>query len=187
MKKLTIVVGKTFSGKSTLLRKYLKGGFQIIKTHTTRPVRETENGTEYYFEDNESYQNKKEDGIALAAREYHTVAGLWSYWTELKDIIQYDNPIMILDLEGAKELVKYIADLRKKDSSFILAYEVLYLNTSLDVIRDRIENSDRGNSESKQESYRRLQSDIDAMYKLDQLGLEDGLYDITLPVFYGSV
>lgn len=182
MKKLTIVVGKTFSGKSTLLREYVKNGFQIVKTHTTRPVRETENGTEYYFEDNESYQDKKENGVTLAAREYHTVAGLWSYWTELKDIIQYDNPIMILDLEGAKELVKYIAD-----SEFNLSYEVLYLNTPLDIIKDRIENSDRGNSESKQESHRRLQSDIDAMYKLDQLGFDDGLHDITLPVFHGSI
>lgn len=57
--KLIVVTGPTGSGKTTVTE-YLRKKYNIVQviTHTTRPPRSNEqNGEDYYFETNESFQN----------------------------------------------------------------------------------------------------------------------------------
>lgn len=169
MKRLVVVIGKTFSGKSSFLRNEMKN-YHKVKTHTTRPVRETESGNEYYFEKYNDYVGKRYRGETLSVREYHTVYGTWAYWFEKDDLIDGRN-VMILDLVGAKELEK------NKDDDIIIDY--IYINTSIKDIKNRIRNSDRGKTESKDETSRRLKSDIKEHEVLDALSLKNGVVDIT--------
>lgn len=180
--KLTIIVGKTYSGKTTYINKKFNSS-NIVKTHTTRPVRPSELGNEYHFESDELYQLKKENGIVVSPREYNTEFGVWSYWVEMEDIEKLQNPVMILDLEGAKQLVNFII-IHNLD----LDYKVLYINTSLDEINLRINESHRGATEKLSETQRRLKSDIAEHRILDLLvNSKKRVVDITLLILGNRV
>lgn len=172
---LTLLVGKTFSGKNTYVK---NSGLNILKTHTTRPVRPTEKGNEYYFETKQNYIRKTLNGIVFAPREYETAMGTWAYWVELDDIKIAKDPIMIVDLEGAKEII---------NSQEISDVKVLYINTPVKEIRERIKNSDRGKTENLDETSRRLEDDIKVHQKLDSIVKNYGIQDITTLVIGNRV
>lgn len=158
MKKLTILMGKTFSGKSTFINK--NKNFTVVKTHTTRPIRPTESGNEYHFESEDSLKNRK----TIALRDYNTIYGKWYYWVEEEDFINLSNSILILDYIGAKELYNYI-----KEKNLDINLNIKYLNINNDVLMDRIKFSDRGKTEDSLESFRRLQFDIEDFKDIDNL------------------
>lgn len=162
---LAIIVGKTFSGKTTMVNKIINEMPTTIQvtTHTTRPKRPTEELMAYYWESRDGLEKRLKSGHEiLAMREYDTEFGKWTYWTEVDDLVPDNDNIMILDLEGAKEIYK---KLELNDKYHV---EVYYLATSLDVIRDRAVNSERGKTESPEETERRIQSDIEDFYDLDK-------------------
>jgi len=71
MPTLTIIMGPTFSGKTTLLKNILTNNknFQQLITNTTRPKRANEkNGIDYYFVSNQQYTIDKQNDIAVAPR-----------------------------------------------------------------------------------------------------------------------
>lgn len=164
---LTLLIGKTFSGKNTYVR---NSGLNILKTHTTRPVRPTEKGNEYYFETKQNYIRKTLNDIVFAPREYETTMGTWAYWVELDDIQIAKDPIMIVDLDGAKEII---------NSQKIDNVRVLYINTPVKEIEERIKNSNRGKTENLDETSRRLKDDIEVHKTLDSIVKNTGVVDIT--------
>jgi len=171
MKNLVIVVGKTFSGKSTYVNESLPSYYHRVKTHTTRPIRPTESGDEYYFDTKEDYEQKKADNLVIAPRDYDTVAGIWSYWFEESDL-QGEKNVVILDLVGAKEAFKQLNNTTN--------VSVVYLNTTLEEIERRIKESSRGKTEDMSETQRRLASDVEEMAKLDAIVKPNGVVkDIT--------
>lgn len=141
-------MGKTFSGKTTLVNRLKKEGeLDFIISHTTRPPRSDErNGVDYYFENNVA-----ENG--LIKREY-TPSKLfssknWVYWVDGNDIEKYKHPILVTDYKGFRQLKKALPQYR------VLA---LYLDVSLSTIFKRIINT--VNSEKRlHEAVRRLYSD----------------------------
>lgn len=78
-------MGKSSAGKDTIYKRLLedgKLGLKKIVPYTTRPIRDGErNGVEYFFTDEASFQSLKEQGKVIEDREYHTVQGLWRYFT----------------------------------------------------------------------------------------------------------
>lgn len=84
MGKIFYLMGKSSSGKDTIFKELLKGpeGLGTIVPYTTRPIRMGEQeGVEYYFTDEAGYQRLLAAGKVIEQREYHTVYGIWRYFT----------------------------------------------------------------------------------------------------------
>ena len=100
MNHIFCLTGKSASGKDTIYQRLLKDhelGLKRIVPYTTRPMREGEqNGREYYFESVQQFEEARQQGRIIEAREYATYYGPWHYYT--KDDGQ-------IDLEKASFLV----------------------------------------------------------------------------------
>lgn len=173
---LTILLGKTFSGKSTYIDNHPE--YKQIKTHTTRPIRDTETGNEYYFE--------KEDTnspFQVSKRVYKTAFGLWAYWMQLDDLNFEENNIIILDLEGTTALLDKIVE--NYGEEYLNKISILYKLTPLKTLIDRMKNSSRGENESLVESIRRLASDnevfadVETYLEYSRESKDQEVYDIT--------
>jgi len=97
MRIISVIMGPTFSGKTTYLNKqWIKDRFgHHIIAHTTRPSREDEeDGIDYYFDSflSDSYQR-------ICVRQYKVANGdIWSYWINKNDILDNRNNYIILDI-----------------------------------------------------------------------------------------
>ncbi len=85
MGKIFCVMGKSATGKDTIFQKLsLKKelGLKTIVPYTTRPIREGEkNGREYYFCSDADAERFAQEGRIIERRAYHTVHGIWQYFT----------------------------------------------------------------------------------------------------------
>lgn len=101
MGKIFYLMGKSSSGKDTIFKRLLEN--QDIKLHTiipytTRPIRVGEtNGVEYYFTDEEEFKKIQASGRIIEFREYHTVHGIWKYFTVYDEQINLpENDYLII-------------------------------------------------------------------------------------------
>ena len=107
-------MGKSASGKDTIYKKVKEQLPELkpIVIYTTRPIREGEReGVEYYFVDDARLQELQDAGKVIELREYHTVHGIWKYFTA--DDGQFDREdhlIAIGTLESYVQLRKYFGD-----------------------------------------------------------------------------
>ena len=78
-------MGKSSCGKDTIYKRILSDGSLPLKTlipYTTRPARDEEtNGVEYYFLTDEEQQQLARQGKIIELRAYHTIHGIWKYFT----------------------------------------------------------------------------------------------------------
>ena len=85
MGKIIYLMGKSSSGKDTVYKRLLEQKEPALHTvvlYTTRPVRAGEtDGTEYHFTDEAGFRKMREEGKVIEDRVYHTVQGLWRYFT----------------------------------------------------------------------------------------------------------
>lgn len=112
MKKIFVIMGKSATGKDTLYKEILKKkelGLRPVIPYTTRPIREGEQeGVEYHFVDSATYEALKAEGKVIESRDYHTVHGIWSYFTVEDSQFQgEENLLLINTLEGYQQMVKY--------------------------------------------------------------------------------
>lgn len=115
---LIILIGKSLSGKTTLVNSVLESYPDLSKviSYTTRPQRSNEeNLVDYYFVD-ESYFNDKADRILSKRKYYPNVPkdqkdsdGSWSYGIDQESFIKDKAQIVILDVEGAIEILRKIS------------------------------------------------------------------------------
>lgn len=143
-----VVVGKTCSGKSTIVNKLVSiYGFQRIITYTTRIIRKGEkDGIDYHFISNEDFLKKINEGFFAEWKKYETEFGTWYYGTALEDLENAeDNMVVILTPQGYRDVCK---KLKKKP---ICIY--IYANNS--IIKKRL--LSRGDDENEAE--RRLRED----------------------------
>lgn len=147
MKNLTVILGKTFSGKTTLLKDITENTpYQRVLTHTTRPPRIGEkDGRDYYFE-------KQIKSNTIALRKYHVINNqIWAYWSTKEDLANLDYPLMIIDHQGFKDLVAALPD---------FDIQGIYLNINSDTLLKRIVSRESNRTqENKRESTRRLVDD----------------------------
>lgn len=152
MQFVNVIMGPTFSGKTTFLNKLLLGDSKThsIIAHTTRPMRDGEvDGVDYYFERD---FDKDEDNICR--RDYRVANGdVWSYWVNKNDIVQNRTNLLILDYKGFDELFNLF---KNDDNTEVLG---IYLATPMKIIQDRINHSKRSH-EDRKETFRRLKSDL---------------------------
>lgn len=85
MGKIFYIMGKSSSGKDTIYKKLLEDKTLPLKTmvmYTTRPIRKGEtNGVEYFFVSEEQFLKMEANHEIIEARSYHTMHGLWRYFT----------------------------------------------------------------------------------------------------------
>lgn len=116
MGRIVYLCGKSSSGKDTIFKELLKGDTLELRTivpYTTRPVRAGEqNGTEYFFTDEEGFQKLYSEGKIIEHREYHTIHGLWRYFTVDDGQIDLSaaDYIVIGTLEGYLKMRDYFGD-----------------------------------------------------------------------------
>lgn len=106
------LMGKSSSGKDTLYKK-IRERMPELKTiigYTTRPVRDNEeNGREYYFVNDDKMNEMIKQGIVIENRAYHTMFGVWNYFTADDGQIKHtkDNYILIGTLESFIKVRNY--------------------------------------------------------------------------------
>lgn len=85
MGKIFYIMGKSAAGKDKIysyLAEDKQLGLQKLILYTTRPIRaEEKNGREYFFTDDKKLKEFEEKDKLIEARAYHTVHGIWTYFT----------------------------------------------------------------------------------------------------------
>lgn len=113
MGKIFYIMGKSSSGKDTIYKRLLEcsdPAFQTITMYTTRPIREGEqDGVEYYFVTDETRQELEQAGRIIELRSYHTVHGVWNYFTVKDEQINLEvyDYLVIGTLESYAKMRQY--------------------------------------------------------------------------------
>lgn len=121
MNKLYALLGGACTGKDTVRRMLLQRNENLVEatSHTTRPMRATENGTEYYFIDVPTFASMYEGGEFVETRTYNVVGSnpneieTWYYGYSVEEIdtkLSQGNILMIVDLQGFKEFKEIYGD-----------------------------------------------------------------------------
>jgi len=108
-------MGKSSSGKDTVFKKLMKKGLglQPIVPYTTRPIRAgEENGVQYFFTDEDGFQSLCSQGKVIEDRAYHTMHGLWRYFTvdDGQILLGERSSIVIGTLEGYMKMKAYFGE-----------------------------------------------------------------------------
>ena len=106
MNRIFCLVGKSCSGKDSLCARILERHPELVPVipHTTRPRRTGEaDGQQYHFVTQEQLRQYEAEGRVIEKREYHTVQGLWTYFT-LRFALDAHR-LLITTLEGAAALM----------------------------------------------------------------------------------
>lgn len=111
---ITILMGASASGKNYIEAKLVEDyGYNRIVSTTTRPMRDGEkNGREYFFVPKQAFLDMIEEDDLIEYREYHTtvegIADTW-YYGLTKDLYFSDvNYVVILDVQGTRDFIKYV-------------------------------------------------------------------------------
>lgn len=136
---MLIILGKTASGKNTIVNELVKNyGFKQLVTYTTRPKRKGEiEGVTYHYISLEEFKKKDREGF-FAESSYFCPAsgGEWAYGTSLEDFKKADDKtVLITNPRGYYSLLSNIG-LGHACSIYIIAKE--------DILLDRLE--ERGDS-----------------------------------------
>lgn len=110
MSRIFCLIGKSGSGKDTIYREILRQadvGLVPVIPYTTRPKRTDEvEGLNYHFVTEEQLEQFRQQGRVMECRQYHTVQGIWSYFTLQFDLEKDSDYILITTLEGVDNIVR---------------------------------------------------------------------------------
>ena len=112
MGNLFCLMGKSSSGKDTVYKQLLNEealSLQRIIPYTTRPVRFGEtDGIQYNFVDERRLAELEEAGKVIELRAYHTMQGVWKYFTVDDGQINLEkhNYLTITTLEAYLEILR---------------------------------------------------------------------------------
>lgn len=153
---MIIIVGKSGSGKDSVVKKLTNFyDYKKIVTWTTRPMRPKEiQDVTYHFTDEETFEEKIEEGFFAEWKKYESIEGTWYYGTALLDLTTFnEDKIIILTPDGYQD----IKDIIGKDTLTV------YLKSKNRILKSRLKK--RG--DNPKEIKRRLRHD-----KKDFKGIE---------------
>jgi guanylate kinase len=144
MGKIFCLMGKSSTGKDSIYRELFARGQLPLKRvipYTTRPIREgEENGKEYFFCTEEEVNRLEAQGKIIELRAYHTVYGVWKYFTacdgqielsknsylligtletygKLRDYFGNDNVVPVyIEVEDGERLIRAIGRERSQET-----------------------------------------------------------------------
>lgn len=100
MNRIFVLMGKSSSGKDSVFRELMKmydGRLKTVVPYTTRPMRDgEENGDEYVFTDDKEFESLRSAGKIIEERSYHTIQGLWRYFTVNDGSFDDDTDVMLI-------------------------------------------------------------------------------------------
>lgn len=180
MGKIFYIMGKSASGKDTIYEQVLRREelqLQRLVLYTTRPIRENEmEGVEYHFVGEEKLQEFLQAGKVIELREYHTMHGIWKYFTVDDEYMDLDgkNYLAIGTLESYEKMKNYYGEARVVP---------LYIEVEDGRRLERALQRERGQSVPKyEEMCRRFLADQQdfSEEKLQQAGIEKRFYNNTV-------
>lgn len=116
MGKIYVVIGKSASGKDSIFKKLKESKKLNLKTvigYTTRPIRDGETeGVEYYYVSDERLKELEVAGSIIELRSYHTIHGIWNYFTVNDGQIDLNNNdyVFINTLEAFNQIKAYYGE-----------------------------------------------------------------------------
>ena len=116
MGKIFYIMGKSASGKDKIYSILLADrelDLRKMVLYTTRPVREgEENGKQYFFTDDKKLEEFRESGKLIESRSYHTVHGIWTYFTADDGQVKLNEAdyLGIGTLESYRKLKEYYGE-----------------------------------------------------------------------------
>ena len=116
MGKIFYIMGKSASGKDKIYSILLADrelDLRKMVLYTTRPVREgEENGKQYFFTDDKKLEEFRESGKLIESRSYHTVHGIWTYFTADDGQVKLNEAdyLGIGTLESYRQLKEYYGE-----------------------------------------------------------------------------
>lgn len=141
---MIILIGRTCSGKTTIVNELKKYGFHPISTYTTRPPRK---GDTYHFIPESEFLEKVGQDFFAEYEAYETDFGTWYYGTARADIENaHSKDIIILTPNGICDLIKEYPTLE---------YRLIYIYANKRTIKNRL--MKRG--DKKEETERRIRTD----------------------------
>lgn len=118
------LMGKSSSGKDTIYRKLKESmpELQSITGYTTRPIRAGEkDGREYFFVNEKILEDMEKKGIVIEKRIYHTMHGLWTYFTADDGQVQEEQDYLLI---GTLESFAKVRDYYGKERVIPIYIEV---------------------------------------------------------------
>ena len=106
LKKLYVFVGEMGSGKTTIAQEVsIRTNIPIVRTTTSRPMRENETEKDYKFVDNSHFKNNLDK--FLEYKVYDTIYGKWWYGLSIDNLneIKCEEAIVILTPSGYCDLI----------------------------------------------------------------------------------
>ncbi len=116
MGKIFVIMGKSATGKDTIYKHLMEQkdcALKKVVIYTTRPIRsgETE-GTEYFFVNPDKLPDYEDSPKLIELRTYHTMLGLWHYFTmdDGQIDLSVQDYLMISTLAGYERLRAYYGE-----------------------------------------------------------------------------
>lgn len=134
------LVGKSGSGKSTIAMAAHNLGFRVVKSRTTRGMRENETAYSpicHHFLSMENYEKDKEDFNVIAETLFGDEGNQNMYWARPFDVLRDDTCFYVIDPNG----VDYFKEYEKRynaESEHSLNLFIAYIDVHDQVIFDRM-------------------------------------------------
>lgn len=136
---LTIIMGKTCSGKNAVVKELVNRGWSQIITYTSRPKRRGEkNGREYFYISEEDFASKINSGYFAEWKSYDVNGKTWYYGSPSEEIIEASlddkNHVIILTPQGVEDTLSFL-------SKYISDYQIniIYLYANRSTILNRLQ------------------------------------------------
>lgn len=148
--KLFVILGKSCSGKTTILNEVLsKLDIPVLLSQTTRPKRDNEiDGVDYNFVTMSEFDNdyKNENVLEYDVFRIDSIKQTWTYYTKKSDLlldttsqIKILSPIGLAQLMSNKELKNNIVSIYIESSDRLRKKRYLTRSISPDSMNDRFE------------------------------------------------
>lgn len=148
---MIVLVGKSCSGKDSVVKILNSMGYTRVSTCTTRPMRTGEiNGVDYYFISQDEFMRMVEKGDFAEYRTYDTEKGMWLYGSRINDYKYATEKVIILTPEG-------LVNIRKKYPN--LPIIAIYLDVSNKELKRRMLSRANVSGEDIKEVKRRYKAD----------------------------
>lgn len=151
---MILLVGKSCSGKSTLLAFLERMGNKKVVSFTTRPPRDGETqGRDYYFIDDRTFAQMEARDMFFETTSYNVADGsTWKYGTTKESYT--DNSILIVNPSGLKKI-------KEEFGSKALSFLITCSNQTI-LDRQKIRGDD------KDEAFRRFIADMEDFSNIEK-------------------